>query len=252
MNGVQQVAQIEPNQYFESLKSKKNTTTDADLDKFYENCIYLINKYRITNQIEAIKKLIFQVEVVERERKLVQLGIDTFVYKDDIEEYIDDIAKNVVKIIDLESYERDIPAEIVDIVAKTRDIFDKFYVVFTDYTGKVERKVNERRREKDPILFGTFQNPSDRIICDRFYFLGDWVDAYCDLTLDKMVSQYRESKDITISNKVTTPTDLSELRKSIDALTKSKSDSFRVDPRKRDRSPFFAKVRSFISRKIEK
>ena len=42
------------------------------------------------------------------------------------------------------------------------------------------------------ILFGVFKNNSN--VADRFYFLGDWVDEYCDLTLDKMVEQYQENK----------------------------------------------------------
>lgn len=32
--------------------------------------------------------------------------------------------------------------------------------MFTDYTGRMERQVEKERREKDPILFGTFQNQS--------------------------------------------------------------------------------------------
>ena len=41
-------------------------------------------------------------------------------------------------------------------------------------------------------MFGVFKN--QRSVADRFYFLGDWVDEYCDLTLDKMVEQYKNAK----------------------------------------------------------
>ncbi|MCD3340325.1 hypothetical protein G8T81_14565, partial [Clostridium botulinum C/D] len=103
-----------------------------------------------------------------------------FIYRDDVEEYIDNIAKDVVKLIELERYEREIPDEIVEVIKQTKGKFDQLYILFTDYTGKMERQVEKERREKDPILFGTFQDEKSRAVIDRFYFLGDWVDEYCD------------------------------------------------------------------------
>lgn len=90
-----------------------------------------------------------------------------------------------MKIIELERYEREIPDEIVDVIAKTKDLFDQMYIVFTDYTGKEERKIAAEKKDKDPILFGTFQDRKQKVCVDRFYYLGDWVDEYCDLTLDQ-------------------------------------------------------------------
>ncbi|EOE7167609.1 hypothetical protein ACKTJR_002714 [Clostridioides difficile] len=127
----------------------------------------------------------FLLECTEKERKIIELGIDTFVYKEDIEKYIDGISKNTVKIIELENYEREIPDEIVEIIEKTKDIFDKMYVLFTDYTGKITKEISKERRDKDPILFGIFSDEKSRAIVDRFYYLGDWEDEYCDLTLKK-------------------------------------------------------------------
>lgn len=122
------------------------------------------------------------------------MGITTFVYRDDIEFYINNVASDVVKIIDIENYEREIPDEIVDVISKVKDKFDQLYIVFTDYTGAVERQVAQERRQKDPILFGTFQEGSTRSVIDRFYYLGDWIDEYCDLTLDKMVNETKKSR----------------------------------------------------------
>lgn len=96
------------------------------------------------------------------------MGITTFIYRDDIEEYIDNIAKDTVKIIELENYEREIPDEIVAIIEQVKDKFDQLYVLFTDYTGKVERQVEKERRQKDPILFGTFQNEKQELLLTDF------------------------------------------------------------------------------------
>ena len=181
--------ELTPSEYFDIVKSRKQTITDEKLLEIYDNCLDLLNKYKITGQKAGIKKLLFHLECIEAEREIVKMGITTFIYRDDIEEYIDNIAKNTVKIIELENYEREIPDEIVNVIEQVKEKFDKLYVLFTDYTGKVERQVEKARRQKDPILFGTFQSAKTRAVIDRFYFLGDWEDEYCDLTLDKMVNQ---------------------------------------------------------------
>lgn len=104
---------------------------------------------------------------------------------------------------------REVPDDLVEVIEKTKDIFDEFYVVFTDYTGKEERKVTKERRDKDPILFGVFKNKTN--VSDRFYFLGDWVDEYCDLTLDKMIAEYKEKTGNSPVNVTTIPANKDEL-----------------------------------------
>ena len=171
-----------PQYYFDQIKNKKHTVTSADLRKIYENCIELANKYKTTGQIRGLRKILFCMESIEKEQALVGMGITTFIYKDDIDFYIDsvtersNISDRPVKIIELERYEREIPDEIVDVIAKTKDLFDQMYIVFTDYTGKEERKIAAEKKDKDPILFGTFQDRKQKVCVDRFYYLGDWVD----------------------------------------------------------------------------
>uniref|UniRef100_UPI001CA46ED0 hypothetical protein n=1 Tax=Clostridioides difficile TaxID=1496 RepID=UPI001CA46ED0 len=170
--------ELTPRDYFEDIKNKKQKNTNENLDIVYENSLILLNKYIVTGQKKGAKKLMFLLECIEKERNVIELGIDTFVYKEDIEKYIDDISKNTVKIIELEKYEREIPDEILEIIEKTKDIFDKMYVLFTDYTGKITKEISKERRDKDPILFGVFSDEKSRAIVDRFYYLGDWEDEY--------------------------------------------------------------------------
>jgi hypothetical protein len=40
----------------------------------------------------------------------------------------------------------------------------------------------EVEKAKDPILFGVLKGTRN------LYFIGDWIDEYCDLTLDKFLS----------------------------------------------------------------
>lgn len=244
---------LTPQEYFAAVKERKHSITDEQLRAVYDNCLELLNKYRITGQRDGMRKLMFHLQCVEKERKIVQMGINTFVYRDDVEYYIDQVADDVVKIIDLESYEREIPDEIVEIIQRTKDKFDQLYVVFTDYTGQMERKVEKERQSKDPILFGTFQNQSMRTVIDRFYYLGDWVDEYCDLTLDKMVNETKNVGKRNIAHTIKTPEDMAQLKDQLSDYVKINDMHFTVSdniayPRRR----FFDRIKTFFDRSNEK
>ena len=223
MDEKKQETQVEeikltPQQYFDEIKERKHHCTDELLNRIYDNCLELLNKYKITSQKVGMRKLLFHLDCIEREREIIKTGVDTFIYRDDIEDYIENVADDAVKIIELERYEREIPDEIVEVIDKVKDKFDKLYIVFTDYTGKVERKIEKEKRAKDPILFGVLISEKNNVVVDRFYYLGDWVDEYCDLTLDKMVNEVREKTGKNIQHTINTPEDIEELKKQLNGL----------------------------------
>lgn len=239
--------ELSPQEYFDIVKERKQHITDEQLRAVYNNCLELLSKYKITGQTAGIKKLLFHLECIEKEREIVKIGVDTFVYRDDIEFYISEVASDVVKIIDIENYEREIPDEIVEIIGRVKDKFDQLYVVFTDYTGKVERQIEAERRRKDPILFGTFLDEKTRSVIDRFYYLGDWVDEYCDLTLDKMVNETKNLGRRDIIRSIKTPEDIQELKEQLKSLT-PREDTFVIEAEKK-KTGFFDNVKTFFSRK---
>lgn len=241
-------SQLTPQQYFEQVKERKHNITDEELVKVYDNCLELLNKYKITGQKKGMQKLMFHLECIEKEREIVKMGINTFIYRDDIEEYIDTVAKDTVKIIELENYEREIPDEIVEVIAATKDKFDQLYVVFTDYTGKVERQIEKERRDKDPILFGTFQNQSNRTVIDRFYYLGDWEDEYCDLTLDKMVNETEKAGKRNIVKTISTPSDIEELKEQLGGLSEING-NFIISDSTPQKKTFFQNIKSVLKGK---
>lgn len=241
-------SQLTPQQYFEQVKERKHNITDEELVKVYDNCLELLNKYKITGQKKGMRKLMFHLECIEKEREIVKMGINTFIYRDDIEEYIDTVAKDTVKIIELENYEREIPDEIVEVIAATKNKFDQLYVVFTDYTGKVERQIEKERRDKDPILFGTFQNQLNRTVIDRFYYLGDWEDEYCDLTLDKMVNETEKAGKRNIVKTISTPSDIEELKEQLGDLSEING-NFIISNSMPQKKTFFQNIKSVLKGK---
>lgn len=239
--------EMTPQEYFDAVKERKQSITDEQLKSIYDNCLELLNKYVITGQKRGIEKLMFHLSCIEKEMEIVKMGITTFVYRDDIEFYISNVASDVVKIIDIESYEREIPDEIVKIISQVKDKFDQLYIVFTDYTGKVERQVSKERRQKDPILFGTFQNDNTRSVIDRFYYLGDWIDEYCDLTLDKMVNETQNVRKRNITHTIKTPKDIEELKEQLSML-KSTPNGIVVEAIENNKKKphFFKKIQTFL------
>lgn len=213
--------EMTPYQYFQFVKSKVNEMNDENLNKLYSISSELLEKYKKTGQVKAAKKLAFHIKSILKEKEIIDLGITKFVYRDDIENYIDNIAKDVVKIIELKNYPREIPDELVETIEKTKDIFDEMYVLFTDYTGEVEKKVE---KERDPILFGSFIDRAVDEMSQRMYYLGDWIDEYCDLTLDKLVSQTNKS----IVKEISIPNDTNELINQLNKIQESNNEEFRM------------------------
>ena len=240
------LGEITPAQYFEVLKGKKQTIDKEGLDKAYDACLTLAKKYNITGQTRGLVRLAFHTSCITKEYKLLEAGVNTFVYREDIETYIDDIADDAIKIIELENYEREIPDEVVESIAKVKGLFDRFYVVYTDYSKKETRRVQAERREKDPILFGTFQNEESKFILDRFYYIADWVDEYCDLTLDKLINELKDKKNIDALHEFNTPLTLDALKEQVESL-ELVDGRYKTRTQKKNRS-IFERVKTFLGR----
>lgn len=234
----------EVKQVFDDLKSRKSTITDPELDQIYNNIIIMAQKYAKTNQLLGLKKLLFILDTIKKEHQLIKLGINTFVYKDAIESYIEDQSDTHIKIIELSNYEREIPDEIVQVVEQTKDIFDEMYVVYTDYTQKTSKRVDATRKEKDPILFGAFFDSKNRICVDRFYYLGDWIDEYCDLTLERMVNECNQ-KGVNILKSIDIPKTMDELKAVADSY-KPNSNTVFYQSTISEKPSFFQRVKTFF------
>lgn len=88
----------------------------------------------------------------------------------------------------IKNFAHPIPDEVIErkLKADSLHVFDNYVVLHYDPEGKVyapteKEKEEERRRKADPILFGVLEESHD------LYYIADWVDKYCDLTLDKFL-----------------------------------------------------------------
>ena len=250
---------ITPYEYFQNMKGKLQTMDDERLEKVYQNAIYLAERYNRTGQTKGLRKLKFHIESIVKEKQILDAGINKFVYRSDIEEYIQDVADKQVVILDLKSYERNLPDEIIEALEKVKDLFDEFYIVCTDYTGEMTRRVQQERKEKDPILFGAFLDREKNAINERFYYIGDWIDDYCDLTLDKIVAEMKEETGRNILNDMLPiPKTQEELQDQLNSLNLKEDESTNSvkltlisssNDSTKKRSSFFTRIKTFFSKK---
>ena len=238
---------LTPTDYFEQIKDNREKTSDPELLRMYDSTEFLLQKYAKTGQYKAAEKLLFIMDCLTKEREAVKIGIDTFVYRESITEFIQNVEGGAVKIIELEAYQREIPDEVLEKLMEAKKVFNRFFVVFTDYTGEAEKQVAEEKRDRDPILFATFQDLEvDGALSDRFYFIGDWIDEYCDLTFDEFVKESHRLTGESPERFISTPKSIDDIRNEISRYRENPG-GFKMIKRHRPES-FFTKVKRVFGR----
>ena len=217
-----------PSEYFKYIKNMSEGIKSENLKALYNATASALKTCVITGQKDLARSLMTKLELLTRERNAVDNGFDQVINRTDLEAWVIDIASqakdnkepNPIHIIELKRYQRMIPDEVIDKVEKARDYFDMLYVAYTDYTGETVRKVEKEKRDKDPILFGAFLVPSDNgnmIPSEHLFFIADWVDEYCDLTMDQLIESYRNAtgENILLPVETFTETDIDKIKQAI-------------------------------------
>lgn len=200
---------LTPSQYFEMVKDKMVSETSESIMNVYTATYNCLKRYVVTKQKVAAKDCYARCEALVKESKLLEHGITQWVDRHIIDTFIDDVADECVCIITMDEYPRPIPDEIIDKVMETSQIFDQFFILFTDYTGEERKKVAKEKRDKDPILFGNIF--IDGKVSHKMYFIGDWEDEYCDLTMSQMISLMADKYEGEILQDITPVPSIEEL-----------------------------------------
>lgn len=237
---------ISPSTYFDYVKGMKKNLKFEEYDIIIDTALKMLEKTKRTGQTVMAASLTHQLELAMKEVAAAKDGFDIFVDRKDIERYITDVEGKSIKIIDLEKYERDIPDEVLDKLEKAREHFDMIYIIFTDYTSKTTKKVAKERRDKDPVMFGAFRNEeNDNIyIEDRLFFIADWVEPQCELTLEEIVRDIEKKDKKTITYRISTPESEEEVKKIFSAIKSKDMDQSEMEP-----VTIFEKVKRRITRK---
>ena len=123
------------------------------------------------------------------------------------EEQIVDFVKKTekgVRLSYIKNFVRPVPDEILEKKLKADEllVFDNYCVMFYDpdlksYKLTQKEKEEIRRKKTDPILFGMISGSHN------LYYVADWIDEYCDLTLEEFIRVSGiDKQDISIDEKI--------------------------------------------------
>jgi hypothetical protein len=133
-------------------------------------------------QEALFEKLAAGINAFRMETQLVAMGLTKFVSEEDIVRFYKQSQRGL-RLDYVRNFARTIPETVVALKTRADElgIFDAYVVLHYDPNAKSFAETEkEKAARKDPILFGLMSGR--RVL----YFVGDWVDELCDLTLDQI------------------------------------------------------------------
>jgi len=136
-----------------------------------------------TGQKALLENLQNNLVGIKAEARLVSLGLNKYLNEDTVVQ----LAKKATKGLRLDwitNFTRYIPDNLCALKLQCDElgIFDNYVILHYDPLAKSWAETEKERlaRKRDPILFGVMRGRR------RLYYIGDWIDEFCDLTLDQV------------------------------------------------------------------
>lgn len=173
--------------FFTSVKnSAEELTIVKNRVDGYVKALEKLNSLGQTALYETMK---VEVEIHKAEAQLDAIGMKKYITEDSIIQFIRKSEKSL-RLDWIKNFVRMIPDDVADkkIKADERHIFDNYVILHYDpnNTGR-ELTTEEKEKMLDPILFGVLVGSR------KLYFIGDWIDEHCDLTLNEVIKHLGES-----------------------------------------------------------
>lgn len=178
--------------FFSSLaQSLNDLKTLQDIGIHYETAISNATK---AGQTALVDKLKLRLESAKSEIQLVVMGLNKFLTEEQIVDFYNQTKKDKnLKLSWIKHFVKPIPSIALEAKTKLDEqfVFDNYVILHYDPNNDAtdltkEEKVERIKREKDPILFGVIKDSR------RLYYIADWQDEYCNLTLDIVIETLQE------------------------------------------------------------
>ena len=170
------------------LESKEGAEIYVDRVSKYLQAIH--NAYTV-GQTALVEKLLSEMVANKYEALLASRGAYYAISEQRVVDFVNKTERGV-ELTYLKNFTRPIPQEAIDkvIEANGYEVFDNYVVMHYDPKGehRAETKKEEAKR-KDPIIFGVIAGSR------KLYYITDWIDEFCNLTLDKFVDTLGTTKD---------------------------------------------------------
>lgn len=142
-----------------------------------------------TGQRALCERLALDIEAVRAETQLHAIGLSKYLDEEPIVRFYKESPRGL-RLDWIANFLRVVPADIRARKVRCDElgIFDNYAVLHYDpavssYAKTQEEIQAEIRAKQDPILFGLIQGRR------RLYYVGDWIDETCDLTLEQIADR---------------------------------------------------------------
>lgn len=168
--------------FFENIKliGKGSAETYKDRVMKYLDALHTAD---ITGQEALKQKLVREMFVNKYEAELYANGYYYVVTEKQVLDFANKTEKGV-DLIYLKNFARPLPEKVVKklITLDSLEVFDNYAILTYDPKKKDRIETEEERaKRRDPILFGLISGS------DKLYYITDWIDEFCDLTLAQFV-----------------------------------------------------------------
>jgi hypothetical protein len=176
----------------------KDTQAVDDLKKRIGRIVARANEAVRIGQTGLSRDLMEAAAGLVVEQQVAAMGYGRWLEEAAVRQVVEQTAKeHRLSMCHLSEFPRIIPNDVQALITRLRDFFSQFIIVFTNPMG-------ETVKNKDPVLFGVI-----RAYPNRLYYITDWIDEYCDLTIDKFLTLGSEAlhKQWAPTDAVVEPTD---------------------------------------------
>ena len=169
--------------FFEQVKIKVSGKDEvlSRIKPIYKN----ISQAKAMGQIALIETLLEKLVVEVYECAIAGSGFDRAISLTDLNN-LQDKCKKLLSMNQISNFTRAIPTNVIErkLEADKLHVFDNYVVLSYDPSGEDYKETTQQaiNRAKDPILFGVILGS------EKLYYIADWVDEFCDLTWDKMLT----------------------------------------------------------------
>ena len=178
-------------QFFSKIKATSKESAEGYVNRV-EKYILAINNAKSVGQEALVEKLLREMIANKYESFLAAEGYYHVVTEEQMVEFINKSERGI-SIDYVKNFVRPIPVDVINKIAEASklEVFDNYVIVHYDPKGKAAQDTakDEYKKRRDPIVFGVIAGSH------KLYYITDWIDDYCDLTLEKFVDTLKITKD---------------------------------------------------------
>ena len=224
---------------------KKDKTETLNLESINRQIEEITGQITVAEELEQDilqEKLKFIKRVLLKEREILESGVvdGRYIYLSDLRKYISSVEGKQTSTIELNNFDRVIPLENAKKIKEVKDakIFDKILIVYNppmvdglkENSSSEKAIIEDKAARRDPIAFGYFRheyflkgnavfaNDTQRDIkvtdfSDKLYYITDWEDEFCDLSLSKVISAIAGLDDTVVEATIPAIDNIDEVEK---------------------------------------